>query len=159
MKCIFSRFNMPTAFAIAGLFFCLTVIPAIPAISQTQADTSAEKAKQSKVQRTEAKIKDYHSQLKITPAQEDQWNKVAQVMRENAQTMESLIEQRRAQGSSMNAVDDLKSYSRMMDAHAAGLRKFITAFEPLYNSMSPEQKKNADTIFTEHSQKKGQKKK
>ncbi len=106
------------------------------------------KAKASHVERTEARIKKLHQTLKITPAQEELWNALAEAMRENAKTMDTLIQARRAEkGKPMNALEGLKSYSEILDAHAEGLKKFITAFEPLYNAMSDEQKKNADTIF------------
>ena len=62
--------------------------------------------------------------------------------------MDALIKTRDAGIGSMNAVDNLKSYSKIADAHAAGLTKFISVFEPLYVTMSDEQKKNADKIFT-----------
>ena len=141
------------------VFVFVTMMFATPSISIAQSGASTGKSKPSKVERTEDKIRDYHSRLKITPAQEEQWNKVARVMRENAATMERLIQEREAKMDTLNAVEDLKAYSRIADAHAEGLRSFIAAFEPLYNTMSPEQKKNADIVFTEHGQKKGQKKK
>jgi hypothetical protein len=47
----------------------------------------------------------------------------------------------------MTALEDLKSYSEIADAHATGLKKFIPAFEALYASMSEEQRKNADSLF------------
>ena len=50
----------------------------------------------------------------------------------------------------MTAIDDLKSYSEIADAHADGLKKFIPAFEPLYAGMSDAQKKSADTLFRQH---------
>jgi hypothetical protein len=47
----------------------------------------------------------------------------------------------------MSAVEDLKSYSEIAEAHADGLKKFIPVFEPLYASMSDAQKKDADKLF------------
>jgi hypothetical protein len=47
----------------------------------------------------------------------------------------------------MTAVDDVKSYAAIADAHADGLKKFVSVFEALYNSMSDEHKKNADNVF------------
>ena len=90
--------------------------------------------------------------------------KVADTMRENATTMETLIQARKDKMGTMNAVDNLKSYRDVSDAHTAALAKFITVFEPLYASMSPDQKKIADTIFShvgqhkDHHQHKGSKK-
>ncbi len=96
--------------------------------------------------RVEARIRELHSKLKITPAQEAQWNAVAQVMRDNAKHMEDLTKARAAKAN-MNAVDDLQSYSDIIAAHDEGIKKFIPAFENLYSSMSPEQKKTADELF------------
>ena len=39
-------------------------------------------------ERVERRIKELHSQLQITPAEEPQWNEFAQVMRENARDMD-----------------------------------------------------------------------
>ena len=47
----------------------------------------------------------------------------------------------------MTAVEDLKSYSEIAQAHADGLKNFIPVFEALYASMSDDQKKDADTLF------------
>ena len=104
----------------------------------------------SKADRVEARIKELHTKLNITPAQEEPWNKVAQVMRDNAKTMEALIKARSEKAGTMTAVDDLKSYSAIAEAHADGLKKFIPAFEPLYAGMSDAQKKSADTLFRQH---------
>ena len=97
--------------------------------------------------RIEEHINKLHTTLKITPAQEEQWKNVAQVMRENAKSVKDLTGAREKIAKTMNAVEDLKSYSEIADAHAAGLKKFIPVFETLYAGMSDEQKKNADAIF------------
>src|SRR5664280_2619463 len=67
--------------------------------------------------RTELRIKDMHAKLKITAAQEDQWSRVAQVMRDNAKTMDTLTQTRMNHAKDMTAVDDLKSYGEITDAH------------------------------------------
>jgi acyl-coenzyme A synthetase/AMP-(fatty) acid ligase len=66
-------------------------------------------AKASSEDRVETRIKDMHAKLKITQAQEEQWAKVAQVMRDNEKTIEPLIKARTANAKTMTAVDDLKS--------------------------------------------------
>jgi periplasmic protein CpxP/Spy len=95
----------------------------------------------------EARIKDLHSRLHITEAQKTQWDNLAQVMRENAQAMVDLKKQRAADAKSMTAVDVVKSYSEVIQAHEDGMKKFIPAFEDLYNSLSDSQKKIADSMF------------
>ncbi|MGZ3253997.1 MAG: BON domain-containing protein [Burkholderiaceae bacterium] len=100
-------------------------------------------------ERVEHRITDMHAKLQITPAQEEQWGKVAMLMRENEKQMDMLTKTR-AEKADMNAIDDLKSYREISEAHTDGLRKFTPAFETLYGSMSDEQKKNADAIFRQH---------
>jgi periplasmic protein CpxP/Spy len=95
----------------------------------------------------EARIKDLHKRLHITDAQKTQWDALADVMRENAQAMVDLQKQRAADVQSMNAVDVVKSYAEVIQAHADGMKKFIPAFEALYNSLSDAQKKIADSMF------------
>ena len=68
-------------------------------------------------------------------------------MRDNAQAMADLQKQRAADAKSMNAVDVIKSYSEVIQAHQEGMKKFVPAFEDLYNSMSDAQKKTADSMF------------
>lgn len=142
------RFVRSTTVLVAALLFCVTVILGSPLISTAQTNAAPSKAKMSETDRVEARVKDLHSKLKITAAQEDQWSKVAEVMRENAAAMEPLVKARREKGTTLNAVEDLKSYARITDTHAAGLNKFIPVFEALYASMSDEQKKIADNLFS-----------
>ena len=104
-------------------------------------------AKASDADRVEARIKDMHAKLKITQAQEDQWAKVTQVMRDNAKSMDALTQARSEHAKTMTAVDDLKSYAEITDAHADGIKKFTPVFATLYASMSDAQKTEADTLF------------
>ena len=104
-------------------------------------------AKASSEDRVEVRIKDMHAKLKITQAQEDQWAKVAQVMRDNEKTIEPLIKARADDAKTRTAVDDLKSYGEITDAHADGIKKFAPVFATLYASMSDAQKKEADVLF------------
>jgi hypothetical protein len=98
----------------------------------------------------EARIKDLHARLGITAAQEDAWGKVADAMRDNANSMASLTQARTAAAKTMTALDDLKSYSEIAQAHSDGLQKFTPVFTSLYESMSDQQKLNADSIFRAH---------
>lgn len=129
---------------VAALFFCMTVMLTSTFTYAAQAEKGA---RLSMTERTEARITKLHDALGITEAQEKQWASVAQVMRENAAEMESLVKARKEKGT-LNAVDDLKSYSTITDAHAAGLKKFITPFEALYTELSADQKQAADKLFT-----------
>jgi hypothetical protein len=149
MKRIAHRFTNPTALVISAVAFFVTIAFAIANPSHVVSADPAQKppAKVSKVDRTEARIKDLQAKLKITPAQEELWNKVTQVMRDNAKTMDTLIQARLEKAKTMTTVEDLKSYSEITQAHADGLKNFIPVFEALYASMSDDQKKEADTLF------------
>ena len=107
--------------------------------------------------RTELRIKDIHAKLKITSMQEEQWAKVAQAMLDDAKTMDALTQNRIDHAKDMTAVDDLKSYGEIADAHANGIKKLIPVFASLYVDMSDVQKKEADTLFREGDHKHGHK--
>lgn len=94
----------------------------------------------------EGRVKHLHDQLKITPAEEAQWQSVAQVMLANASAMKSAVKER-TDMKSMSAIDDLRSYQAIVEAHAEGIKKLVIAFKPLYASMPEEQQKNADAVF------------
>jgi hypothetical protein len=95
----------------------------------------------------EAHIKELHNKLHITAAQQTQWDSLVQVMRDNAKVMIDLQKQRKEDVSAMTAVDVVKSYQAVIEAHEKGMEKFVPAFEALYDSMSDAQKKTADTMF------------
>jgi len=121
---------------------------AVQSGSSQTAPTGAAHAKHASVDRVEARIAELHKQLKITDAQADLWNSFTQVMRENAQTMQSLANERNQSQKTMTAVDDLNSYEAITEAHMEGLKKLVPAFQALYGAMSPEQQKNADAVFS-----------
>ena len=104
-------------------------------------------AKASAQDRGEARITNMHAKLKITQAQEVQWANVAQVMRDNEKAVEPLIKARKENAKTMTAVDDLKSYGEITDAHADGIKKFTPVFATLYAGMSDNQKQEADALF------------
>jgi len=133
------------AIALAGpLFAASSEIPAQASSQQVMAAPAAESADSTGV---EARIKELHKQLRITPAQKPQWDNLSQVMRDNAQSMAKLQKDRAADARSMNAVDVLKSYEPVIQAHEDGMKKFVPPFEALYNTMSDAQKKTADSLF------------
>jgi hypothetical protein len=99
------------------------------------------------VERTEARIKELQDALKITGPQEVSWNNFTQVMRENAKDMDSLTKDRAENAKTMNAVEQMKFYSRITETRLAQLKKLIPPFEALYAGLSDEQKKITDTIF------------
>ncbi|MFY9833519.1 MAG: Spy/CpxP family protein refolding chaperone [Methylocystis sp.] len=99
---------------------------------------------------SEFRIKELRGRLQVTAAQESLWNNVAQIMRDNAATFRANVPDRSTGPDTSTAVDDLKAFQIIADEHANGLRKLIPAFEALYASMTPAQKKHADQVFRKH---------
>jgi hypothetical protein len=132
--------------------------PATAAAPETPATPAPAASKMTAMQQkdVDAHIKKLHDQLKITPAQEGDWQKVAQVMEDNAASMSSLMQDRDSH-TTMTAIDDLKSYQAITAAHADGLKNLVNSFEQLYDEMSPDQQKNADMVFARHIEKKSKK--
>ncbi len=104
-------------------------------------------AKAAAEERVEARITHMHAKLGITSSQEEQWAKVADVMRDNARAMDTLVEARHEHAKTMTAVDDLISYGEITDAHADGIKKLTPVFAALYDDMSKAQKAEADILF------------
>jgi hypothetical protein len=96
---------------------------------------------------TEAQIKQLQGTLKITADQQELWDNLTQVMRENAKDMDALTKERAENTKTMNAVEHMKLHSEITKAHLDQLEKLIPPFEAFYSSMSDEQRKITDTIF------------
>jgi hypothetical protein len=125
----------------------LLAVSSVACAQSAPAPAPSAPAKASPETRVDQRIKSLHDRLKITAAQETQWATIAKTMRDSTDTVETLVRGRRAKAAQMNAVDDLRSYQAIADAHAAGIAKLVSAFEPLYKSMPPDQQKNADEVF------------
>ncbi len=95
----------------------------------------------------EKHIKDLHAQLQITPAEETQWATVAKSMRDSAVETDNAIDKREALVGSATAIDNLKAYGEIAQAHVDGVKRLAAAFAPLYASMPDDQKKVADAVF------------
>jgi periplasmic protein CpxP/Spy len=134
------RFTYSAARAVAAALFATLAFAPGPVLA-------ANAPKASSGDRVEARIERMHATLKITHEQEEQWAKVAHVMRENAKSLDALTEARFKNAKTMNAVDDLKSYGEITDAHADGIKKLTPIFATLYTGMSDAQKKDADELF------------
>ena len=146
--------------ALAAVLLLAIATLAAPASAATPGQTQASAHVMTVAAHTpvDTRINNLHARLQITADQETLWQPVAQVMRDNAGTMDSLRQSRMANANNMSAVEDLRSYGQVVDAHADGIKKLTSAFEALYNSMSDTQKHNADLIFrsdTHHAAKRG----
>jgi hypothetical protein len=130
-------------------------MPTFAASPQVPATESAAPAKQQhrhhgrdhSAAGVEKRITHLHAKLGITAAQEPQWNAFAQVMRDNNTAFAQQAKARHEKVSTMSAVDDMQSFQQMAQLHADGLAKLNTAFRAVYDSMSPDQQKQADAVF------------
>ena len=135
------------------------LIAAAPAIAQATAPASTTAAPSATAQ---AAHEHHHSaeqfvagrvaflkaELKITPQQEAQWNTVAEAMRLNAKAIDAARAQK-TEGP-QTAVQALEARSRFAETMAKNTERMLTAFRPLYQTLSPEQQKMADEILAEH---------
>jgi hypothetical protein len=95
----------------------------------------------------EKRITSLHARLMITPSQEALWSNVTAVMRTNDHIIDALAKARHDGAPTMTAVEDLRSYGEITEAHALGIRNFTPVFSALYDKMTTEQKTNADKVF------------
>lgn len=98
-------------------------------------------------QQLEAHIKALHEKLKITAEQELEWSVVAQAMRDNEAIVGSLMQEREEKAKDVNIIEDLEVYQKIARERANGLENLAAAFRNLYESMSAEQKQNADKVL------------
>ncbi|MGO8916921.1 MAG: Spy/CpxP family protein refolding chaperone [Stellaceae bacterium] len=99
----------------------------------------------------EGRIAFLKAELKITDAQAPAFESVAQAMRENVKEMARLHEQHRAdRDTPKTAVERLEAQVKFGEIHTQHEQRFLAAFKPLYDSLSPDQKKTADELLADH---------
>jgi hypothetical protein len=99
------------------------------------------------------RITELHTKLQITPAQSQQWDQFAQVMRTNAKAMDQMYADRAQKLSGMSAVDNMQSFEAIEQARMEGMQRLVPAFQTVYNSLSDQQKQAADALFRSQSDK------
>lgn len=103
--------------------------------------------------RAEARIAYVKAELKITQAQQAAFDRYAQVIRDNAATMQKNFQDMRGQRDqhkSMSAIDRVEQRAKMAQARDQYEQQYLAAFRPLYASLSADQKKVADDLATPH---------
>ena len=96
----------------------------------------------------DAQIADLQKKLRITPAQQPQFDAFAQVMRQNAQQMDTVMAQQE-QNPKRTAVEDLRASVQQAEAEAEGLKRLLPALQSLYDSLPDQQKRLADSILVQ----------
>ena len=95
--------------------------------------------------RVQQQLHDLYARLRITPTEQPQWDTFAHTLQANADHMHELWASRPT--GTVSALEDMRNYSQMAQAHAGDMQRLLAAFTPLYMSLSPEQKATADQVF------------
>jgi len=143
----------------AALFASVAAFGLSPALAQTgppaansgTAQTQARHhARMLPGQLVDGRIAFMKAELKIAPAQETQWQQVAAAMRDNASALDQAISNARAQRGTMDAVQRLTLREQFAKVRAENDARLLTAFKPLYASLSPEQQQIANDLVVPH---------
>lgn len=150
MNRIIYRVVFPATFVVMMVTFLSTVIFINPRSSFAASETkkAPETTRTTAAEYAETQIKQLQTSLKITKDQEQSWNDLTVVMRENAKDVDALRKERAANRGTLNAVERMKFHSQVTESQLNQMKKFIPVFETFYNGLSDEQKKNADEIFS-----------
>lgn len=106
--------------------------------------------------RVEARLAYIHTALKITPAQQPQWDAFANVHRKHAAAMEKRMQERRAQfdrekgateRTRPTAVDRHERQRARLTFAVQRLDELLAVEKPLYAVLSPEQQRVADEVL------------
>ena len=154
-----NRFGRP--FLAAALFTTVAAVGLTPALAQTAPAPANPAAAPNEArhrgaermlpgQLVDGRIAFLKAELKITPAQETQWQQVATAMRENANALDRAITTARQNRGPMDAVQRIELREQFAKVRADNDARLLTAFRPLYASLSPEQQQIADQLVAPH---------
>ena len=149
--------RLRTPFLAAALFTSVAVVGLTPALAQTAPGPANSTATSSEArdhvtgrmmpgQFVDGRIAFLKAELKITPAQETQWQQVAAAMRENAKALDERISSARQNRTGMDAVQRLELREQFAKVRADNDARLLSAFKPLYASLSPEQQQMANQL-------------
>ena len=148
-----------TPFLAAALLASVAAVGLSPARAQNTPMPAASEAVQNPMhhharmmpsQLVDGRIAFLKAELKITPAQETQWQQVATAMQQNATALDQVIGNGRQQSGSMDAIQRLSLREQFAKVRADNDTRLLTAFKPLYASLSPEQQQMANTLVGAH---------
>jgi protein CpxP len=148
-------------FLAAALFTGVAAVGLAPAFAQTAPGPANSTAAPSEArhhamgrmmpgQFVDGRIAFLKAELKITPAQETQWQQVATAMRENAKALDQTITSARQSRTDVDAVQRLEAREQFAKVRADNDARLVAAFKPLYASLSPEQQQMANQLIGAH---------
>jgi hypothetical protein len=112
-------------------------------------------------ERVEARLAYLKTALKITDAQEAQWNTFADTLRSHAKASDERMKARRAQRAEgkqraqLNAIERMERRQARMAQASQRLAERLAAVKPLYAALSPEQQQVADELFAQGNRRAG----
>ena len=98
---------------------------------------------------TDARIDMLKGALRLTPEQVKLWPAVEQAIRDRAESRYrrmTTVAERIAQGREVNPVELLRYRADALTERGTELKKLVDAWQPLYQSLSPEQKQRARVV-------------
>lgn len=117
--------------------------PAAPQPGAAQSQAQAPAAGES----VEAHLAELKTQLNITAAQQPKFDEFAKVIKQNATTMDAAL-QKAQQSAQQSAVEGLRAAASLTQTEADNLKRLVPALEALYATLSAEQKRTADELFS-----------
>ncbi|HEY1261203.1 MAG TPA: Spy/CpxP family protein refolding chaperone [Stellaceae bacterium] len=142
------------SFTAAALFASVAALGLAPAMAQTApaapapAQTEARHhAQMTPGQLVEGRIAFLKAELKITPAQEAQWDQMAAAMRQNANALDQAMAGAKQRKGAMNAVERLTLRGDFAKLRADNDARLLAALKPLYAALSPEQQQTANQLI------------
>lgn len=152
----------------AAIVVAQTAPQRAPDASGAQPQAPEKRALRKPSERVDARLAEARAALKITDAQQPQWESFSNVLRKQARDMDQRVEQHRAQrdaggaqgadaagarasqrpeARNVSAIERLERRQQRMAEHSARLNDVIAAAKPLYAAFTPEQKQIADTML------------
>jgi hypothetical protein len=108
-------------------------------------------------ERVEAKLAYLKTALKITPAQQPQWDAFANTLRKQARAQDQRIQEWRTQRTDQpaeqqrpTAIERLERKQKLYTAALENLQQRLAAAKPLYAVLTPEQQQVADEVLASH---------
>jgi periplasmic protein CpxP/Spy len=145
----------------AALLTSTAVLGLTPALAQTAPAPADSAAMQSQArhhagsrllpgQLVDGRIAFLKAELKITPEQETQWQSVATALRQNANALDQVISGARQQRGTTDAVQRLAERGQFDKVRTENDERLLSAFKPLFASLSPEQQQIANQLLVQH---------
>ena len=146
----------------AGAFFVSTAVLGLaPALAQSTPAPAGPAAVQGQEHRhagprmmpgqlVDGRIAFLQAELKITPQQEAQWQSVTAALRQDANALDQVIGSARQQRGAMDAVQRLTMREQFDKVCTENDERLLSAFKPLYGTLSPEQQQIANQLLFSH---------